>query len=156
MSDPRSTTPVSFATSRTPPPDPKPLLPERASSESPLVLVVDDEEAMRRVLRTVLERASYRVIEAASGQLAIDALRSCSDQPRAALIDMTMRGLDGLATTRALRSLQANLPVALMTGLPSSALTKQALDNGARHVMPKPFDVDAVLLIVAALISGSD
>ncbi|HEX7088189.1 MAG TPA: PAS domain-containing protein [Vicinamibacterales bacterium] len=104
-----------------------------------LVLVVDDEPAVRLVARRFLERWGFEVVEAENGMKAVELAGQLGDRLRLALVDLTMPYQDGRATLHALRELKAELPVVLMSGYTEQAAGGE-VDRG-RHVrfVQKPF-----------------
>jgi len=79
------------------------------------VLLVDDDDAVRRVACMVLERAGYEVVEAASGRQAVE---RCDDPGlRVVVLDYTMPDMDGAMTARELRARRPDLPIVLCSGL---------------------------------------
>jgi CheY-like chemotaxis protein len=83
---------------------------------SPEILVVDDERAIRILVRAVLERAGYRVTEAPDAEAAIEALQDRLLEPRLMLTDIVMPGMNGLALAAQAHQLRPSLPVMFMTG----------------------------------------
>ena len=81
-----------------------------------LVLLVDDEEAVRGLARRVLERGGYQVIEAANGEDALGALADHRASVRAVVLDLTMPGLGGEATLQRIRQDSPHLPVIVSSG----------------------------------------
>ena len=81
-----------------------------------LVLLVDDEEAVRGLARRVLERGGYHVIEAESGEDALLALAEHRDSVQTVLLDLTMPGLGGEATLQKIREQCPGLPVIVSSG----------------------------------------
>ena len=108
---------------------------------TPTVLVVDDERALRTVLRTRLKLAGYRVVEADSGEDALEVLER--EQPDVVLLDLRLPGIDGWGVLEQLRA-RSRLPalrVVVVTahGGPEVAGRAQAL--GCRAVLQKPFSL---------------
>ncbi len=106
------------------------------------LLIVDDNPSVRDSLRLLLERRGYTVIVAGSGFEAIAlATQHLVD---AAIIDVNMPGMNGLAVCRTLRTRAAeagrNFPVWMMTGARTPELSRAALESGALEVLTKPFD----------------
>ena len=80
------------------------------------VLFVDDEPAIRRVAELSLRRAGFQVDSVASGEEALELLKQKSGDYGAMMIDLNMRGIDGIETIRAVRALQPDLGCVLVSG----------------------------------------
>lgn len=109
------------------------------------VLVVDDEAALREVVTELLTDAHYQVTACADGRTALEALRQGPFD--AVLSDIQMPDMDGLALLRAVRGLDLDLPVVLLTGGPSLESTVEAIEWGALQYLIKP--VTAAKLLAA-------
>jgi CheY-like chemotaxis protein len=83
---------------------------------SPEILVVDDEKEIRELVRTLLERAGYRVSEAASAEAALRILEERMLEPHLLLTDIVMPGMNGLALAAQAHHLRPSMPVIFMTG----------------------------------------
>jgi PAS domain S-box-containing protein len=83
---------------------------------SGVVLLVDDEEAVRGVAARVLQRSGFEVVEAGSGEEAIAHCASTTTEPRAVVLDLTMPGLGGEATFHEIRRRWPALPVVVSSG----------------------------------------
>lgn len=109
-----------------------------------LALVVDDEETVRSVAARMLARIGFDVVEAADGESAVAHLREDADRVAFVLLDLTMPGLDGVDTLRALRALSPDLPVILATGY--REVEARARFDGRAHrpdrIVRKPFQFD--------------
>jgi CheY-like chemotaxis protein len=110
------------------------------------ILVVDDDEEIREVLREVLLIAGYATETAPNGRAALDRLKGSSFVPDLVVLDLDMPVLDGAGLYRLMRQDHAldSIPVVVSTGMPSAA------PEGAR-VLPKPVDVPILLETVAEL-----
>jgi DNA-binding response OmpR family regulator len=118
------------------------------------ILVVDDEPALRRLLRTALERAGYGVLEAADGPQAL--LLARTEEPGLILLDVALPGLSGLEVCRRLRAEPATkrTPVLLISGvLPPNDAAKLAEAGGSGWLM-KPFTPATLLERVEALLAA--
>ena len=115
------------------------------------VLVVDDEEGNRDLLRRRLERNGYSVIEASSGEDALALV--ASQQIDLVLLDMLMPGLDGRAVLERLKGDAAtrDIPVIMVSALDSLQEIAKCIQAGAEDYLPKPFDP----IILKARIAGS-
>lgn len=109
------------------------------ATQQPLILVVDDQIGVRRLIQEIFRDTAFRVITAAHGQeaLAVAGL----DMPRLVLLDMKMPVMDGLETLRALKSIHPSLPVVMMTAVGDGDRVQEALNSGALTCVHKPFDV---------------
>jgi len=83
---------------------------------SPVILIVDDERNIRDLVRHLLERAGYRVIEAPDAEAALEILRERLFEPQLLLTDIVMPGMNGLALAAQAHHLRPTLPVIFMTG----------------------------------------
>ncbi|HWH68868.1 MAG TPA: response regulator [Candidatus Sulfotelmatobacter sp.] len=109
------------------------------SVEAPLILVVDDQMGVRRLIQEVFRGVGYRVATAVHGQ---EAMALCSvELPALVLLDMKMPVMDGVETLRTLRNLYPELPVIIMTAVGDGDRVSEVLSSGARSCVSKPFDV---------------
>ena len=112
------------------------------------ILVVDDEPAILRFLRAGLGSQGYVVVEAATGQAALDAVR----QRRADLVvlDLGLPDIDGLEVIRRIRETGAMLPIIVLSSRDNEAAKVAALDLGADDYVTKPFGIDELLARIRA------
>lgn len=105
---------------------------------APLVLVVEDHEDTRFLLKTMLEMNGYRVAEAGDGEEGVRAARR--ERPRLVIMDATLPRLDGLAATRRIRSdsVLAGVPVVILSGHAQPNFRTAALDAGGTEFLVKP------------------
>lgn len=117
------------------------------------VLVIDDEEPIRRILRVLLQRAGHEVVLAASGE---EGLRCCRESaPDLVMTDIHLPGLDGIEVALTLRALAPAVPVIVMSGGERTKrldLLPSALQLGAVRVLRKPFTTREVLDAVGAVL----
>jgi PAS domain S-box-containing protein len=114
------------------------------------VLVVDDEESVRLIMRTTLESFGFRVSTASDGAEAVALFRNPSVPYDIALVDMQMPGLDGGKTIVALRHLRPDLPIVGASGMATDENREHAAANGVRHFLDKPFSVETLIRTVHA------
>lgn len=106
------------------------------------ILVVDDEQAIRRLLRTSLEAAGYAVQEANNGE---DGLReAASRQPDLIILDLGLPDLGGLDALKRIRE-WSSVPILILTVQDSEDEKVAALDAGADDYLTKPFSVPELL-----------
>jgi CheY-like chemotaxis protein len=119
------------------------------------VLVVDDEPAIRKLLRRMLEPEGYRVSEAGDGW---EALRALKSQPADCIItDICMPGMGGCDLIAALRKEAPRLPVIAITGvvdIRSDSFQNLTRAYGVKSVLPKPFTTEQLLEAVRQLAEG--
>jgi DNA-binding response OmpR family regulator len=114
-----------------------------SADESPngaLVLVVDDDDRSRELMRIVLRHAGYRVVAAPGPQAAIALL--ATERPAVAIVDLLMPEMNGLDFGRWLRAQPAlaTMRFVLLTGMDTQDTRNEARDAGADTVVTKPFD----------------
>lgn len=112
---------------------------EATESGTGIVLIVDDDEAMRRVLRTTLSNLGFSVVEAARGEEAITLVRVTRFD--AVLLDVDMPGMGGVEACRNIRRTSPNLPILMLTVMDSEDDKVLALDSGADDYITKPFQL---------------
>jgi two-component system KDP operon response regulator KdpE len=112
------------------------------SSPKPLVLVIDDEVQIRRLLRVTLEANGYRVLEAATGGDGI--AETAQRKPDAVVLDLGLPDLDGLAVLGRLRE-WSRVPVLILTVRDADDEKVAALDSGADDYVTKPFSTAELL-----------
>jgi CheY-like chemotaxis protein len=106
------------------------------------VLIMDDDQVVRRSYERVLTEAGYRVRSARSGS---DALEQAKDHPVDVLMaDLRMPGMDGLTAIRHLREKQPQARVIVITGYPSQESLQEAARLGVQNYLTKPVDPDAL------------
>ncbi|MCX6596746.1 MAG: sigma-54 dependent transcriptional regulator [Acidobacteria bacterium] len=109
------------------------------------IMVVEDEDKLRRVVELQLQSAGYDVLLAAHAEAAL----TLTDRADAVLTDLRLPGMDGLALLDALRRQNAALPVIVMTAFGTVDTAVQAMKAGAVDFLLKPFSIDHLLAVVA-------
>jgi two-component system, OmpR family, KDP operon response regulator KdpE len=112
------------------------------------ILIVDDEPAIRRFLRTSLGAQGYQVEEAADGQAALELLRRIP--PDVLVLDLGLPDLDGFELLRRLRAGGSALPVIVLSSRADEKGKVEALDLGADDYVTKPFGIDELLARIRA------
>jgi len=107
------------------------------------VLIVDDSKFMRMLLADLLTRSGFEVIEAESGEQAVDVY--LEERPDLVTLDILMPGRDGIETLQDLRAQAPEVRVVMVTALGMEDYIKRALDAGADGFILKPFSPEKVL-----------
>ncbi len=110
------------------------------------VLVVDDERKMRRVLQMLLEQMGLESSPAESGEEALALFQQ--EKFDLVMTDLRMPGMGGMAWIEKLRTLDADVPVIVLTAYGTVATAVEAMKHGAFDFILKPFDVDAVEVVI--------
>lgn len=113
-------------------------LDEFMDTQKTKVLIVDDEHAIRRFLRTSLTAHGYDVYEAATGEDAI--LQTINSRPDLIILDLGLPGIDGIEVTRRIRE-WAQTPIIILSVQNQDSDKIEALDAGADDYLTKPFSV---------------
>ena len=116
------------------------------------ILVVDDDPQIRRVMKATLVAHHYEVVEARTGEDALD--RIPEEMPNLVLLDMNMPGMDGLETCRAIRG-GSEVPVIILSVRSNEKDKVAALDAGADDYVTKPFGIEELLARIRAALRRS-
>src|SRR5574337_594260 len=116
------------------------------------ILVIDDEEHIRRVMRMTLEAAGHEVGEAADGPRGLEAFGDGSNWD-AVLLDQRMPGMDGLETLRRMKNRKADTRVIMITAYASIELAVDAMKLGATDFVRKPMTPEIVRNAVTAALA---
>jgi PAS domain S-box-containing protein len=119
------------------------------------VLVVDDEETVRRTVARALERVGCKVLTAEDGALALEKVRRATKPIDLVLLDLTMPVMDGVQTLRELRRLCPDLPVMLMSGFAEVQAVARFGEHRLAGFLQKPFTVDLLQRRVAEALRTS-
>ena len=110
------------------------------------ILLVEDKDSLRRVLRLTLENAGYSVAEAGDAREALNEI--ATSRHRLVFTDLRMPNGSGLDVLRSARAADADVPVIVMTGFGSIDEAVQAMKDGAHDFLQKPVDSNHLLLLV--------
>lgn len=108
------------------------------------ILIVEDEDRLRRVVELQLRSSGYEVEMAATAELALPV----ADKADLILTDLRLPGMDGLAFLTQLRQRQVSAPVVIMTAFSSVETAVEAMKAGAQDFLPKPFSMDHLATVV--------
>ncbi len=118
-----------------------------------LILVVDDEESVRRVTSVTLERYGYRALTAANGAEALSLYAEHAGTIAVVLTDMSMPVLDGPATITALRDLDPQVTIVGSSGLDADGKVTSALGAEPDTFIPKPYTAEALLQMLQRVLA---
>ena len=116
------------------------------------VLVVDDEGAVRRFAARVLERDGFGVLEASDGLHALEMVRDHGQSIDAVVTDIVMPRMNGVELMGALATSYPDLPVILMSGYATAALSEMGIASPC-SILPKPFPAERLLAEVRRCIT---
>ena len=132
-------------------PQPSHVEPDR---ERPLILVVEDQDELRRLYAEQLAISGFDVIEAANGEDAIS--HTATRGPDVVLMDLSLPVLDGWEATRRLKAdtRTAHIPVVALTAHDGSGELQRATRAGCDWFVPKPCPPDALITEVRRVLAG--
>ncbi|MDJ0732934.1 MAG: ATP-binding protein [Nostocaceae cyanobacterium] len=113
--------------------------------EGELILVADDESAIRDIIKTSLETYNYQVITASDGIDAIALYAEHQNEIKLVLVDMMMPMMDGTITIKTLQKINNQVNIIAMSGLASSKLVCAANEAGVKKFLSKPFTTNELL-----------
>jgi two-component system cell cycle response regulator DivK len=110
-----------------------------------LILAVDDDETMTKMLRDILQAEGYRVIEARSGKEAIEL--AASEKPDLITMDLLMPEISGLDAIRKLKADEATkkIPIIVITAAAMKGEDRLSIEAGCADFLIKPFSIDVLL-----------
>jgi len=109
-------------------------------SEKARILVVDDDEGLRKSLGLIIKRKSYRVETAGTGQEALE--KAWGKEINLALVDLKLPDMEGVNLIAPLKEKHPELAVIMITGFASVETAIQALNKGASAYITKPLNID--------------
>jgi PAS domain S-box-containing protein len=118
------------------------------------VLVVDDEESVRRVLKSTLEKGGYQVVQAANGREALAVYNELGPRIAAIVIDMTMPVLDGVPTMRELVKMNPDVRIIAASGIPDNEASAKSVGGQMKEFLAKPFSSQQLLRAVNRAVTG--
>jgi CheY-like chemotaxis protein len=124
----------------------------QTSAAEPVVLVVEDFEDNRFMMRRLLEMSGYRVVEAVNGEQAVEA--AVGERPDLILMDLSLPKLDGLAATRRIRQQDglSQTPIVAVSAHDTTDFHADALAAGCNEYVTKPIDFDQLEALLKKLL----
>jgi signal transduction histidine kinase len=118
------------------------------------VLIVDDESVLRGAARSILEHFGFAVLEAGSGEAALELYASAPEAIDAVLLDMTMPGMSGEETFRRLRAIHADVTVILSSGYNEIEATRRFTSKGLAGFLQRPYTASRLGEYVAQVLAA--
>lgn len=122
------------------------------SGHGELILVVDDEVPIQVITTATLEMHGYRVMTASDGIEAIALYAQHQHEIGAVLMDMMMPTMDSITLVRTLRKFNPQVQIIAMSGLATSEVVTQTIDEGVKAFLPKPFTATELLNVLSSLV----
>jgi CheY-like chemotaxis protein len=119
---------------------------EKEVKQPMTILVIDDDERVRTLLRNILLFGGYRVVEASDGESGMRHLEEGGFDM--VLTDLGMPGMNGWEVTKLIKTRIPDLPVALITGWGTNLDGKKIEESGVDWIIGKPFQVNEILEVV--------
>jgi CheY-like chemotaxis protein len=119
---------------------------EKEAQQPMTILVIDDDERVRTLLRNILLFGGYRVIEASDGEAGMSYLEEGGFDM--VLTDLGMPGMNGWEVTKWIKTRIPRIPVALITGWGTNLDEKKIKESGVDCIIGKPFQVSEILEMV--------
>lgn len=117
-----------------------------------LILVVDDELAVRRITQHTLEAFGYRVLLAEHGAEAVAIFATQQGEVALVLTDMMMPEMDGPAVIRVIKKMQPDVKIIAASGLNASSMMAKATQEGVLSFIPKPYTAEKLLRVVNSVL----
>lgn len=130
--------------------------PTNPNGGQPTILIVDDFDDTRLLLRTWLEKKGYRVFEAENGNEAVTEAEI--RRPDLIIMDVEMPELDGLSATRKIRALKdfQGVPIVAVSAYGADQYREHALKAGCNEYVSTPFEPDELEKLIRSLITKDD
>jgi excisionase family DNA binding protein len=118
------------------------------------MLVVDDEEAIRNIIRRTFEKLGFEVDDAGGAHQILERLEG--SKPDIIILDLNMPEMDGPAVLERVRARWGEVPVIVLTGYPESALMERALQFSPITLLSKPSSSELIVRTVRSILSGGN
>jgi two-component system, cell cycle sensor histidine kinase and response regulator CckA len=123
-------------------------------NEGELVLLVEDEPALRQLAVLMIERLGYRVVETADGDQALAAVTEKGVRPAVVLTDVVIPGMSGPALVERLREVLPEVKVVFMSGYTDDAVTSRGVMESSVNFLQKPFTMGALAAMLSAALGA--
>ncbi|TVR19227.1 MAG: sigma-54-dependent Fis family transcriptional regulator [Balneolaceae bacterium] len=123
-------------------------------SKKPVILITDDEKSIRNALREILEFENYAVLEAENGEQALAMVSS--EHIDLVMLDIKMKGMDGMEVLPKIKELRKELPVIMISGHGTIKIAVEATKSGAFDFLEKPPDLNRLLISIRNALKSSE
>jgi DNA-binding NtrC family response regulator len=117
------------------------------------ILIIDDDDQLRRSFERLLTEEGYTILSAPSGEAGLKVLRS--QVPDLVILDMRLPGMNGFDTFKAIHDMESKLPVIIMTAYGTTETAIEATKMGAFDYILKPFDIPDMLSVIGQALEAS-
>jgi two-component system cell cycle sensor histidine kinase/response regulator CckA len=117
-----------------------------------LVLLVDDEEAIRSVAKRMLERIGFQVVAASDGREAVELFGKHAEQLACVVMDLTMPHMDGDVASREMRRIDQSVPVILSSGYNQQELSERFAGKGMAGFIQKPYQLVQITEVIRTVL----
>lgn len=115
------------------------------------IMLVDDAAFMRMMIKDTLSKNGYAdIIEASNGQIAVENYKA--EKPDLVIMDITMPVMDGLQALKEIKKIDANASIIMCSAMGQEAMVVDALKNGAKDFIVKPFKADRIMKTVKSIL----
>ncbi|ACX53097.1 response regulator receiver protein [Ammonifex degensii KC4] len=119
------------------------------------VLIVDDAAFMRMMIKNILTKHGYEVVgEAANGKEAVELYKQL--KPDVVTMDITMPEMDGIEGVKAIRAIDPNAKIIMISAMGQQAMVMEAIQAGAKDFIVKPFQQERVLQALERVLARDD
>jgi Response regulator containing CheY-like receiver domain and AraC-type DNA-binding domain len=115
------------------------------------IMIVDDAAFMRITIKNMLQKSEHEVVgEAENGRVAVEKYKEL--HPDVVTMDITMPEMDGLAALKEIRKVDPNAKIIMVSAMGQEAMVRDAVLNGAKGFIVKPFKEDGILAAISKLV----
>lgn len=119
------------------------------------VLIVDDAAFMRMMIKNILTKNGYEVVgEAENGMAAVELYKQL--KPDLVTMDITMPEMDGIAGVKAIRAVDPNAKIIMVSAMGQQAMVMEAIQAGAKDFIVKPFQQERILQAMERVLARTD
>lgn len=122
-----------------------------STDAKPLIMVVDDETRIRRLMATNLERSGFDVMSASDGALAVEMFSKADPKPNLVLLDIMMPDMDGMECAARLRAI-SQIPIIFISAKSDNISKLRGFELGADDYVTKPFSIEELLARIRAVL----